>query len=136
MKSLLENNITESKTSTPCSNYQKENALPMNRTRCESALMEILQILSFSRRSENCHWVLQWWSVRKNIFKHKFINNQYICSKNNTVHTIEIYLRERTYVGFFSFYLVMSLIFTSYQQCKRLRPTSCWKYVNIRAILW
>ena len=32
---------------------------------------EVHAILSFSRRSENSDWTLQWWSMGKNIFKHK-----------------------------------------------------------------
>ena len=58
-----------------------------------NSLSEVLLILSFSRKSQNSDWVLQWWYYEK-IYLESYIDNQYICLKNNTVD-IRVILRIR-----------------------------------------
>ena len=51
------------------------------------------------------------------IYLDAYLNNQYICLKDNNA---QFYLD-------FPVYLEMPLIFTDFQQCMWWRPTSCWK---------
>ena len=73
----------------------------------------------------------------------KLINNQYICLKNNEAP-------RKKFSKFWQLYFIlgrgnlpidlgMPLIFTDFQQCTWLRPTSCWKYwknSNIGRLCW
>ena len=62
-------------------------------------------------------------SMRKNIFKHKYIPNR-IDYKNNTA--LLYFILGRAF-KIFPVYLRMALIFTDFQECIWSRPTSCWK---------
>ena len=62
--------------------------------------------------------------VYEKIYFEAYITNTF---DKKVLHNYILYYREPTYNKIFSVDLGMLLIFTDFQKCKGLRPTSCWK---------
>ena len=69
--------------------------------------------------------IVQWWPMGKYILEHKLITNT--AESKIIQHNYILYQGEPNYVGNIAVYLGMPLIFTDFQQCTQLRPTSFWK---------
>ena len=83
---------------------------------------------SYTPRSENFDWVLQWWSVKiifrtTNTIVSKWLLRNYI-----------LYSRDLIYIWSFPLYIGIPLIFTDFLQCTWC-PLCVGEIVNIRAIL-
>ena len=62
------------------------------------------------------------------IYLEAYINNPCIPLKNNTAELYFVLGKAELYVNFSSLHYVgMSLIFTDFEQCTWLRPSSCWE---------